>query len=110
MVNNKLVRNTQAQQHNTNSSQQNMDKLLTDYDTQSAIKISPCPSEERLHEANGALSKTFVKNKSQASDCGGGGGINNSFNNGTAGEGLHLEYLNTPSTGVKLNGGLLMPT
>jgi hypothetical protein len=84
-----------------------MDKLLTDYDTHSAIKISPCPSEERLQEINGALSKTFVKNKSQASECGGGGGINNSFNNGTAREGLNLEYLNTPSTGIKVNGGLM---
>jgi Zn-finger domain-containing protein len=69
VVNNKLVRNVQGHQHNTNSSQQNIDKLLTDYETSSAVKLSPCASEERMMydgAVGGAaanLSKTFVKNR-----------------------------------------------
>lgn len=95
VVNNKLVRNHQGQQHNTNSSQQNIDKLLTDYETSSAIKISPSPSEERLQEINAALSKTFVKNRSQG--IGSVTDANNSFNNVINHDNLlNFEYLNNP--------------
>ncbi|TNV86925.1 hypothetical protein FGO68_gene8129 [Halteria grandinella] len=61
VVNNKLVRNVQGQQHNTNSSQQNIDRLLTEFDTSSAAKLSQSPSEERLF---GVL-RTNVKRQSE---------------------------------------------
>ena len=44
---------------------------MTDFDTQSAVKISPCPSEERMiYDLNAAatLSKTFVKNRVNQND------------------------------------------
>lgn len=61
VVNNKLVRNVQGQQHNTNSSQQNIERLLTEFDNSSVAKLSQSPSEERFF---GALRST-VKRQSE---------------------------------------------
>ena len=52
-----------------------MDKLLSDYESSSAVKISPSPSEERLFGVSGGLSKTYAAKQKSIK-----GETNKSFN------------------------------